>query len=207
MQATDFGNLHDPACLGKLDGPDVRRILVERKMRASPVIVGEVAGQDAAQVAFAENQNVIQTLASDRADEPLGERILPGCPSPKHRPTVRLARAPPRSAAKTLSLVGGRATAIFRPAALHGHAGFARRTGSGRQRRTCYASSVVGRTGGAELRRPADVAMMQATDFGNLHDPARVGGLDGPGVRRILVEREMSASAVIVVEVAGQDAA
>src|SRR3989441_8449793 len=78
MQATDFGNLHDPACLGELDGPDVRRIRVEREMRASPVIVGEVAGQDAAQVAFAENQNVIQTLASDRADEPLGERILPG---------------------------------------------------------------------------------------------------------------------------------
>ena len=78
MQATDFGNLHDPACLGELDGPDVRRILVERKMRASPVIVGEVAGQDAAQVAFAENQDVIQTLASDRADESLGERILPG---------------------------------------------------------------------------------------------------------------------------------
>ena len=78
MQATDFGNLHDPARVGELDGPGVRRILVEREMRASPVIVGEVAGQNAAQVAFAENQNVIQTLASDRADEPLGERILPG---------------------------------------------------------------------------------------------------------------------------------
>src|SRR5213594_617577 len=67
MQATDFGGRHDPARLGELDGPDVRRILVERKMRASPVIVGEVAGQDAAQVAFAENQNVIQTLAPDRS--------------------------------------------------------------------------------------------------------------------------------------------
>ena len=45
MQATDFGNLHDPARLGELDGPDVRRILVEREMRASPVIVGEVCVQ------------------------------------------------------------------------------------------------------------------------------------------------------------------
>src|SRR5439155_9486033 len=77
MKATDFGNFHDPARLGKLDGPDVRRILVERQMRASRGIVGEVAGQDAAQVAFAENQNVIQTLAPDRADEPLREGILP----------------------------------------------------------------------------------------------------------------------------------
>src|SRR5436309_15863035 len=78
MLATAFGNLHDPARLGELDGPDVRRILVEREMRASPVIVGEVAGQDAAQVAFAEDEDVIQTLASERADESLGERILPG---------------------------------------------------------------------------------------------------------------------------------
>ena len=49
---------------------------------------------------------------------------------------------------------------------------------------------MVVRTDGAELRRPADVAMMQATDFGNLHDPTRLGELDGPDVRRILVERE-----------------
>ncbi len=67
MQATNFGNFHDPARLGELDGPDVRRILVEREMRASPVIVGEVAGQNAPQVALAENQNVIQTLAPNRA--------------------------------------------------------------------------------------------------------------------------------------------
>src|SRR3989475_13293912 len=79
--------------------------------------------------------------------------------------------------------------------------------GAGRQSWTCEARSVVVRTGGAGLRRPADVAMMQATDFGNLHDPALVGELDGPGVRRILVEREMSASPVIVLEVANQDAA
>ena len=78
MQATDFGNLHDPARRGERDGPDVRRILVEREMRASPVIVGEVAGQNAPQVAFAENQSVIQTFASDRADEPLREGTLHG---------------------------------------------------------------------------------------------------------------------------------
>jgi hypothetical protein len=36
--------------------------------------------------------------------------------------------------------------------------------------------------------------MMQATDFGNLHDPSRLGKLDGPDVRCILVEGEMSAT-------------
>src|SRR5437899_9809477 len=69
MQATDFGNLHDPARLGELDGPEVRRILVDREMRASPEIGGEVAGQNAAEGAFAETQNAIQTRAPDRADE------------------------------------------------------------------------------------------------------------------------------------------
>jgi len=45
MEATDFENLHNPARVGELDGPDVRRILVECEMRASPVIVGEVCVQ------------------------------------------------------------------------------------------------------------------------------------------------------------------
>ncbi len=77
MQATDFENLHDPTRLGELDGPDVRRILVEREMRASPVIVGEVSGQDPAQVPFAKDDDMIETLAPDRADEPLREGVLP----------------------------------------------------------------------------------------------------------------------------------
>jgi hypothetical protein len=78
MQATDFGNLHDPARPGELDGPDVRCILVEREMRASPVIVVEIAGQDAAQVPLTEDEHMIQTLAPDRTDKALGKRILPG---------------------------------------------------------------------------------------------------------------------------------
>jgi hypothetical protein len=41
------------------------------------VIVREVAGQDAAQVAFAQDEDVIQTLAPDRANEPLREGVLP----------------------------------------------------------------------------------------------------------------------------------
>jgi hypothetical protein len=59
MQATNFGNLHDPARRAELDRPDVRRILVQREMSASLLIVAEVAGQDATQVLFAENENMI----------------------------------------------------------------------------------------------------------------------------------------------------
>jgi hypothetical protein len=32
MQITDFGNLHDRAVCRRLDGPDVRCILVEREV-------------------------------------------------------------------------------------------------------------------------------------------------------------------------------
>ncbi len=41
------------------------------------MIVREVASQSAAQVPFAEDEDVIQTLAPDRAEESLRERVLP----------------------------------------------------------------------------------------------------------------------------------
>src|SRR3989454_2684644 len=46
-------------------------------MSAGPVIVGEVAGQGAAQMSFAQDDDMIETLAADRADEPLGKGVLP----------------------------------------------------------------------------------------------------------------------------------
>jgi hypothetical protein len=41
------------------------------------MVVSEIAGQDATEVALAEDEHVIQALAPDRADEPLHERVLP----------------------------------------------------------------------------------------------------------------------------------
>ena len=77
MQATDFGNRHDRAHRRPLDGPDVRRILVEREVSSRAVIVREVAGQDAAEVPLAEHEDMVQTLAPDRTDEPFHEGVLP----------------------------------------------------------------------------------------------------------------------------------
>src|SRR6267378_1312525 len=77
VEATDFANRDDPAECRPLNWPAVGCILIEREVSARPVIVGEVAGQDAAQVSFAEDEDVIQTLAPDRADEPLRIGILP----------------------------------------------------------------------------------------------------------------------------------
>ena len=62
MQATDFGNLDDPAELRWLDWPSVGCIFVEREVSSRPVIVRDVAGQDAAQVWFTKDEDMIQTL-------------------------------------------------------------------------------------------------------------------------------------------------
>jgi hypothetical protein len=58
MQPTDFGNRHDRAQCRRFDGPPVGRILVECEVSACAVIVREVAGQDAAQVALAQDEEV-----------------------------------------------------------------------------------------------------------------------------------------------------
>jgi len=48
-------------------------------MRPSCVVVGEVPAQQALEMPFAEDDNVIEAFASNRPDDALGEGILPGC--------------------------------------------------------------------------------------------------------------------------------
>lgn len=77
MQATDFGNLDDRTEPRRFDWPCVGCILVEREMGSCAMVVGEVPGQRATEVPLAENDDVVEALASDRADETFRERILP----------------------------------------------------------------------------------------------------------------------------------
>ena len=77
VQATDFGDRNDPAAFRRLDRPPVWCILIEREVSSGPVIVRDVAGQDAAQVLFTKDEDVIETLAPEGADEPLRARVLP----------------------------------------------------------------------------------------------------------------------------------
>jgi len=58
VQATDFANREDPTECGPLNWPAVWCILVEREVSARPVIVREVAGQGAAQVPFAKDDDM-----------------------------------------------------------------------------------------------------------------------------------------------------
>jgi hypothetical protein len=66
---------------------------------------------------------------------------------------------------------------------------------------------AMARPDDAGLCRPPDISMIEATDFGNLPDRAPFRSLGGPPVWRILLKREVSASAVMIPEVAGQDPA
>src|SRR5438128_4022502 len=77
VEATDFPNRDDSAEFRPLNSPAVGRILVEREVSTRPVVVREGASQGTAQVSFAKDEDVIQTLAPDGADQPLREGILP----------------------------------------------------------------------------------------------------------------------------------
>src|SRR5207249_5933514 len=77
VEATDFANRDDPAEFRPLNSPAMGRILVEREVSTRPVVVRKVASQGAAQVSFAKDEDVIQTLAPDGADKPLREGVLP----------------------------------------------------------------------------------------------------------------------------------
>src|SRR5262249_14796233 len=71
MQAADFGDRDDQAEFRRLNWPSVGCVLVERKVSPRLVIVDEVTGQNAAQVVFAQHEDMIEALAADRGDEAL----------------------------------------------------------------------------------------------------------------------------------------
>src|ERR1700730_8478434 len=57
--------------------PRRRRVLVDRKLRASLVIVGCVRSQQMAKMPLAEHDNVVKTLPPDRTDRPFAISVLP----------------------------------------------------------------------------------------------------------------------------------
>ena len=77
VEATDFANRDDPAEFRPLNSPAVGCILFEREVSTRPVVVREVLSQGAAQVPFAKDEHVIQTLAPDGANQPLRKGVLP----------------------------------------------------------------------------------------------------------------------------------
>jgi hypothetical protein len=77
VQATDFGDWHDLPQLRPLDRSPVRRILGEGEVGPGALVVLEVPGEDASQVALAQDEDMVETLSADRADQAFREGILP----------------------------------------------------------------------------------------------------------------------------------
>ncbi len=78
METADFRKLHGSPPRWRFDGTWLGRVLFEREMRSGSVIVVQIASQDPPQVTLAENDDVVQAFPTDRADDPLDVRILPG---------------------------------------------------------------------------------------------------------------------------------
>ena len=76
VQTADFRSQHDAAV--RLDGAFHRSILAERKVGARPLVVRDVGPKDSMKMALIEDDDVVQTLAADRADDAFNVGILPG---------------------------------------------------------------------------------------------------------------------------------
>ncbi len=81
VEATDAVELDDSALLNPLDGPAFRCVLGQRKMSPSSIIIIGVASKDAFQMALSQDDHVIQTFPTYRADDSFCIGILPGRPA------------------------------------------------------------------------------------------------------------------------------
>src|SRR6266566_9656059 len=75
MKAAEDGRRYDAAHV--LDRAIDRSVLVERPMSPQLIIISGILRQYPAQVRFAQNNHMVDALASDRSDQPFGEAVLP----------------------------------------------------------------------------------------------------------------------------------
>ena len=78
MQAADLGNRYNRPHLHRLNRSHNRGVLGQREVRAGMLVVFEVGFEDSAQPAFIQHDHMIQTFASDRADQPLDIGVFSG---------------------------------------------------------------------------------------------------------------------------------
>ncbi len=78
MQTAEMGASHDASHGGRLDGTREGRVFVQGEMGPRPVVIGEVPGEGPPQVPSIQDDQVVETLPADRADQPFHGGILPG---------------------------------------------------------------------------------------------------------------------------------
>ncbi len=78
MQTAHLGYSNDGTERRQLNAPRDRCIPLQGEMWTRDVVVVDVITQDAPQVPFAEDDQVVEAFSPDRPDDPLGVGILPG---------------------------------------------------------------------------------------------------------------------------------
>ena len=78
VKSADLRDRHDAPARWRLDFARMRAIVVEGLMRAGGVVVREVPAQQTAEVPFVDHDDVVEAFPTNRADDALGEGILPG---------------------------------------------------------------------------------------------------------------------------------
>jgi len=79
MESADLGQRNDAALLGRLNGTRLRRILLEGvEVSARPVAVPEVAAQTTSKVCLLQDDDVVEKLAAEGANDAFSEGVLPG---------------------------------------------------------------------------------------------------------------------------------
>ncbi len=77
MQPADGRQGDDTSRLDRRHGSRLRRVLLERQVRARAVVVVDVGAEQASHVSLVEHDDVVETLAANRADQTFHVRILP----------------------------------------------------------------------------------------------------------------------------------
>src|SRR5881398_2068846 len=75
MKAAEDGRRYDAAHV--LDGAIDRSVLVERPMSPQLIIIGGILRQNPAEVRLAQDDHMVDALASDGSDQSFGKAVLP----------------------------------------------------------------------------------------------------------------------------------
>src|SRR2546425_437987 len=78
MKAAELRNRNDAPGRWRSHFSRTRAVVVEGLMRAGGVVVREVSAQQTSEMLFVDHDDVIEAFPSNRADDALGEGILPG---------------------------------------------------------------------------------------------------------------------------------
>src|SRR5208283_1847878 len=79
VKPADLRNRDHLAAVRRSDEASIRAIFVERQMRAGALVIVDIPGKDAAQMALVDHNYMVQALAANRTDDPVcGELLILG---------------------------------------------------------------------------------------------------------------------------------